>query len=334
MFDIPGILVLIALIALFGFLITRAWKLRNPFLKWIGVFFIGLLTLIPTAMFVLALIGFAKLNKHYDNPVANIQVVGTPEQIARGEKLANACASCHSPGNQPPLSGVNFGAKFGFPPMMGVLYAPNLTPSGDIQDWSDGEIIRAIREGIHKNGRSLLIMPAGDFRNMSDEDVQAVVAYLRSQPPTGGPTPGTQFNVLGAIFTNLSDFRTAQQPVGQVVAPPAGTPVYGKYMVDVIGCRSCHGPELQGRVDTGQLGPPAGPNLTRIVPQWTEEQFMAFFNSGTLPGGGKVPIITLSSGYSEPRMNWPMVRAVATDDELKAMYAYLHSLPPVEGPAQ
>jgi hypothetical protein len=61
---------------------------------------------------------------------------------------------------------------------------------------------------------------------------------------------------------------------------------------------------------------------------------MAFFNSGTLPGGGKVPIITLSSGYSEPRMNWPMVRAVATDDELKAMYAYLHSLPPVEGPAQ
>jgi mono/diheme cytochrome c family protein len=169
---------------------------------------------------------------------------------------------------------------------------------------------------------------------MSDEDVRAVVAYLRSQPPTGGPTPGSQFNVLGAIFTNLSDFRTAQQPAGRVSTPPPGTPQYGKYLVDIIGCRDCHGPQLQGRVENGQPGPPAGPNLTLIIPQWTEEEFMTFFNTGTLPGGGKVPILTMASGFSEPRMNWPMVRAVATDDELKAMYVYLHRLQPIEGPAK
>jgi cytochrome c553 len=333
MFDIAGVLSLVGLIAIFGFLTFRAWKAKNPWLKWIGTLLAGLLTLIPAALLALALVGYAKLNTRFDNPVEDIQVDRTPAQIARGEKLANACASCHSPGNQPPLSGTNFIVKFDFPPM-GTLYAPNLTPSGDISDWTDGELIRAIREGVRKNGRSLLIMPADQYRNLSDEDVQALVAFLRSQPATGGPTPENGFNVLGAIFTNLSDFRTAQPPVGHVSAPPAGTVEYGKYMVDIIGCRSCHGPELQGRLETGQPGPPAGPNLTRIIPQWTEEEFMAFFNSGTLPGGGKVPIITLSSGYSEPRMNWPMVRAVATDDELKAMYAYLHSLPPVEGPAQ
>jgi cytochrome c553 len=328
MFDMVGILILVALIAVFGFLTVRAWKARRRWLKWIGGLLAGLLALISTALLVLALVGFGKLNARFNNPVENIQVARTPAQIARGEKLANACASCHSPGNQPPLSGTNFVEKFAFPPM-GTLYAPNLTPSGDISDWTDGELIRAIREGVHKNGRALLVMPSDQYRHLSDEDVQALVAFLRSQPATGGPTPNNSFNVLGAIFTNLADFRTAQQPVGHVTAPPPGTPEYGRYLVDVIGCRSCHGAELQGRVETGQPGPPAGPNLTQIIPQWTEEEFMTFFNTGMLPGGAKVPVITLPSGYTEPRMNWPMVRAVTTDDDLKAMYVYLHSLPVV-----
>jgi mono/diheme cytochrome c family protein len=198
------------------------------------------LTLIPAALLGLALIGFSMLNKHYDNPLATIHVTGTQAQIVRGEQLAHACMSCHSPGNDLPPSGSNFVEKFGMPPM-GTLYAPSLTPSGDIQDWSDGELIRAIREGVHKNGRSLLLMPSGNFRNLSDEDVQALVAYIRSQSASGGPTPNNQLCVLGAFFMNLSDFRTAQQPAGRVTAPKTGTSGYGKYLVDVIGCQACHG---------------------------------------------------------------------------------------------
>jgi mono/diheme cytochrome c family protein len=260
-------------------------------------------------------------------------VAKTSAQIARGEQLAHICVSCHTKNNQLPLSGTNFAAKFDLPPM-GTLYAPNLTPGGDIDGWTDGEVVRAIREGVHQNGRSLLVMPAQDFRNLSDDDAQALVAYLRSQPATGGPTPTNQFNLLGAIFTNLSDFRTAQQPVNSVTAPQPGTSAYGKYMVDVIGCRDCHGDQLQGKVDNGQPGPPPGPNLTKLVPQWTEEQFMTFFNTGTLPDGGMVPTLTLPGGFSEPRMPWPMVRAATTDEELEAMYAYLRSLPPLDGPTQ
>jgi cytochrome c553 len=333
MFDTVGILILIMVIAVFAFLTARAWKLKNAFLKWVGIFLTGVLTLIPAALLVLALVGFAKLNQHYSNPVASIQVDRTPAQIARGERLAHACMSCHSPGNELPLSGTNVGEKFDMPPL-GTLYAPNLTPSGDIQDWSDGELIRAIREGVRKDGRSLLVMPSGNYRNLSDEDVQAIVAYLRSQPATGGPTPKNQFNMLGAVFMNLSDFRTAQQPVGRVTAPQTGTPEYGKYLVDVIGCRDCHGDRLQGIVDNGQPGPTPGPNLTKIVPGWTEEQFMAFFNTGKIPGGGQVPMITFASGFTEPKMPWPLTRATTTDDELKAMYAYLHSLPAVDSPTR
>jgi cytochrome c553 len=332
MFDIAGILALIGAVVLFGFLTIRAWKSENMFLKWIGVFVGGLLTLIPLAMLVLALVGFAKLNGQHDNPVADVQVSGSPAQLARGEQLAHICTSCHSPGNELPLSGSNFAVKFGLPPL-GTFYAANLTPSGNIAAWSDGEVIRAIREGVHKDGRSLLVMPSANFRSMSDEDVQALVAYLRSQPGTGDPTPDTRFNVLGAIFMNLADFRTAQQPVGSVAAPAADPLAQGEYMVDIMACRDCHGEQLQGKVADGKPGPTPGPNLTKIVPQWTEDQFMTFFNTGTLPGGGQVPTVTLPSGFTEPVMPWPMVRAAATDEELQAMYAYLHSLSPVEGPA-
>lgn len=333
MFDIVGVFIIIVLITLFGYLTTRAWKLKNAILRWGGVIIAGLLTLISTTLLVIALIGFYKLNERYDNPVANVQVTGTAAQIARGQQLAHMCVNCHATDSQLPLSGTDMAAKFPFPPL-GTLYAPNLTPSGNITDWTDGEVIRAIREGVHKNGRSLLIMPAVTYRNLSDDDVQALVAYLRSQPATGGLTPSTQFNLLGALFLNLGDFQTAQQPVGSVTAPQPGTPEYGKYMVDILGCQFCHGDQLQGKLDNGQPGPPPGPNLTLIVPKWTEEQFMTFFNTGELPGGKTVPILTLPSGFSEPRMPWPMVRAATTDEELMAMYAYLHSLPLLEGPTK
>jgi len=333
MFDFAGVLILVVLIALFGYLTARAWKLKNVILKWGGMSLAGLLTITLTALLVLGLIGFYKLNERHNNPVANVQVAGTPAQIARGEKLANICVNCHTLNNQLPLSGVDFLTKFAGPPL-GTLYAPNLTPSGNIQDWTDPELIRAIREGIHKDGRSLLIMPAESLRNLSDDDVQALVAYLRSQPAAGEPTPTNKFDLVGAIFINLFDFRTAQPPVSSVTALQPGTPEYGKYMVDIIGCRGCHGDQLQGKLDIGQPGPPPGPNLTLIVPQWTEEQFMTFFNTGQLPSGGTVPILTLSNGYSEPRMPWQVVRAVATDNELKAMYVYLHNLPLVEGPTK
>lgn len=333
MFDSVGILFLVGLSVLLGFLTRRAWRIKSRLLRWGGVVGAGLLTLIPVVLLGLALRGFYWLNERHANPVADRRVAGTPAQIARGEQLAHACVSCHAPGDQLPLSGVNFAAKFDLPPL-GTLYAPNLTPGGNIDDWTDGEVVRAIREGVHKTGRSLLIMPASSYRNMSDDDVQAIVAYLRSQPATGGPTPTNQFNLIGALFLNLSDFRTAQAPVGRVTAPPPGTPEYGQYLVDILECRSCHGDRLQGKADNGLPGPTPGPNLTQIVPQWTEEQFLHFFNTGELPGGGTVPILTLPSGFSEPRMPWPSVRAATTDDELKAMYAYLHSLPPAAGPVQ
>jgi len=211
-------------------------------------------------------------------------------------------------------------------PPFGKVYAPNLTPAGEIRDWTDGEIIRAIREGVHKDGRALIIMPSQSFHHLSDNDAQAIVAYLRSQPATGQKNPPTKLNVLGAMFLALGLAPTsAQPPITQpVVAPSASTSAeYGKYLVDVLDCRTCHGARLEGTKHKGP-GPPDGPNLTMLVPAWTEPGFIGTIRTGVDPNGYK-----LKPGGGMP---WKQISGFASDDDLKAIYAYLHSLTPVVGP--
>jgi mono/diheme cytochrome c family protein len=85
-------------------------------------------------------------------------------------------------------------------------------------------------------------------------------------------------------------------------------------------CQLCHGENLGGLTET--YGPPLGPNLTKVVPQWTEEQFITFFRTGQIPQGAVI-------GETMP---WEILSEMLSDDDLKAMYAYIKSLPPVEGP--
>jgi mono/diheme cytochrome c family protein len=319
MFDFIGVGVLVLLTALFGFLAFKSWTAKNAILKWGGGIVTSLLTLVCGLLLVLGLVGFAKLNAKHNNPVSDVQIAGTPEQLARGQNLAQTCVGCHSPNAQMPLTGRNF-FEGGGPPI-GTLYAPNLTPAGNLASWSDGEIIRAIREGIHKDGRSLLIMPSGTFKNMSDEDVQALVAYLRSQPAAGEASPTPQITVVGALFMNIAPFQTAQEPVGVVTAPPAGVSAeYGQYLVSFIGCTDCHAPDLAGITPEESQGGPAGPNITKVIPSWTEEEFVTFFRTGQLPNGNPVG----------PEMPWQEYDKALSDDELKAIYAYLHGLPPID----
>ena len=91
-------------------------------------------------------------------------------------------------------------------------------------------------------------MPSQAYRNLSDADVQALVAYLRSQPAVDNPQPARNLNVLAALFLGAGMFPpSAQAPVGSVTAPPAGaTAEYGEYLVPIGGCADCHGVKLDG----------------------------------------------------------------------------------------
>ncbi len=312
------ILVLIALLVLFAWLARRAWRARNAIVKWVGVVLAGLLTLILALATIVAAVGFFKLYVPSGNPVTNVKVQGTPDQIARGQKFANLCAGCHSTATKLPLDGANDNFVGG----LGTVVPPNLTPAGPLKDWSDGEIIRAIREGVHQNGRALIIMPSETFHNYSDADVQAVVAYLRSQPAVNHDTPTNDLGPVAMFLVGAGIFPTAvQQPITQpVIAPPAGvTADYGKYLVDVSGCRVCHGEYLAGGKPGGFT--PVGPNLTVIVPKWNSDaDFVKTIRTGVDPTGHTL---------NPDMMPYKELSAMYTDDELRAIYQYVHGLAPL-----
>jgi mono/diheme cytochrome c family protein len=310
---ILSILLVLALAIAFGWLTWRAWRLRQPVLRWIGVTLGGLLTLAFAFVTVVSGIGLYRLQARHPNPVPALQVSASPD-LARGERLSNLCAGCHSTTTMLPLDG----ASDSFLGPLGALYPPNLTPAGTIRDWSDGEVVRAIREGVGRDGRGLIIMPSETLRYLSDADAQAIVAYMRSQPAVQHPTPPTEMSLLGASIIGLGQLPiNVQPPTGSVQAPPlAPTPEYGEYMTNISGCRVCHGENLTGGTPS-DFGPAAGPNLVPIVSAWTPDQFVRTIRTGTDPFG---------RALDPQAMPWRETSRAMQDDELRAIHAYIRRL--------
>ncbi|MGH2460884.1 MAG: c-type cytochrome [Chloroflexota bacterium] len=317
------VLVLVGIV--FALLVARAARAKNPLLRWLGVIVAGLLTGVCVLVGTIDLVGVYRLNAVHANPVSELKVSASAEQLARGEHLAHVCAACHSTTGSLPLNGGS-ASILSSPDGSGLatLYAPNLTPGGPLKDWSDGEIIRAVREGVDQNGHALIIMPSEGFHQMSDSDVQAIVAYLRSQPAVDRATPPRNVYLIGTLLIGAGVFPTSVQApiVGPVAPPPAGPSAeHGAYLVAISGCRSCHGADLAG--GRAGAGPPDGPNLTLIVPRWTATQFVTTIRTGKDP-----------NGYSlrPDMMPWKEFSAAYSDEELTAIDAYLRTLKPIEHP--
>ncbi len=313
-------LVIVAAMLVFGWLTRRIWRVKRGFIKWLGVGLSGLLTLLLVAVSVAGAIGLYRLYVPRGSAVEVLQVAGTPEQIARGEHLAVfECVGCHTTNGELPLSGGNnIGEEIPIP--IGDFYSINLTPGGPLKDWSDGEIMRALSEGVDENGRPLLIMSATEVRFFNDEDKQAIIAYLRSQPAVDNPTPlpPDQPTILGVILVGAG-LLPLQPPVEVETVPKAATAEYGEYIVSWTRCRACHGEDLGG--GSGRVGAfevPIGPDL-RLVQGWTEEEFITTLRTGVDPSGHEL------DGEIMP---WEGL-ALLDDVELGALYAYLNSLPPV-----
>ncbi len=318
--NVLGVLLLLGIAALFGWLAWRAWHARRAIIRWPAGIAASLLAFVFAAIAVVALLGFYRMYQRQSNPVAAVKVAASADQIAHGQRMAAMCIECHSSTGKLPLDGSKANMAEGGPPV-GVFYAPNLTPAGPLKDWSDGEIIRAIREGVHKSGRALLIMPSQGFTGMSDEDVQALVAYLRTQPAVQRDLPEVQPNVLAALFVGSGLFQTSVQPpiAGPSVAPQAGvTPEYGAYLVGFSGCRDCHGKNLEGRTASGQLEAPSAPNLRDPAGKWQAPDFVKTFRTGVTPEGMQLI-----------EMPWQDYNSALTDEELQAIHAYIVSLGPV-----
>ena len=320
MFDVLGVTTLVLLATLSGWLALRVRRAQSPFVKWFGLVIASLVSLACTAAVGLTIVGFYRINfPPYQLAVADMKVAGTPDQVARGASFGAFCATCHSPDGKPPLVGRNLATDG---PPMGTLWAANLTRAGEIEHWSDGEVIRAIREGVHKTGRALILMPSEIFRHLSDADVEAIVAYLRSQPAVEPNTPPTQLNVLVAFFIGLGLAPTSAQPpiTRPIIAPPEGdSREHGEYLVSILGCRRCHGENLTGGTGGGPGSPPA-PNLRVILAAWSVENFVRTLQTGIDPYNR-----TLAEGMPSKGIS-----AIASDTGLKAIYQYIRGLPPID----
>jgi mono/diheme cytochrome c family protein len=290
-------------------------------LKWIGVILGGLVGLLALAFIVLYLLGSARLNKKYDVPVEAINVPTDAQSVQRGEHLATIfiCTRCHTEN----LSGEVY---FAVPGMLSIP-TPNLT-SGDGgigRSFTDEDWVRAIRHGVGPDGRALFIMPAKSFHSLGEEDLGAVIAFMKSLPPVDHVLPERRVELLGRLMMGAGMFPpfSADQIVHDNPPPPApaqGVSVaYGEYLSRT--CTECHGANLNG----APFGPPGQevltPNLTPggELSIWSEEDFIHTMQTGVTPFGRKL----------NKEMPWEYFGRM-TDDELKAVWMYLKSLPALE----
>jgi mono/diheme cytochrome c family protein len=301
-------------------------------LKWTGLI---LLFIIAGLSVTVAL----RQHLKYDAPYPKITASTDTAVIARGRHLVlgpGHCVDCHSKtknvdsvlklGQDPVLSG---GFEFDLP--FGKFYTRNLTPDKEtgIGNMTDGEIARVLRYSVKKNGESVL--PFMPFQNMSDEDLTAIISYLRSLKPVQNPVPDHDYNVMGMV---IKAFMI--KPAGPSETPKSAvwrdtTANYGKHMVmAVANCNECHtkrnsigdyvGKPLAGGTEFEEEGQPTlvSPNLTpdpsgRIF-DWTQEMFIKRFRMGKL--------------IKHSHMPWESYGRM-TDDELKAIYNYLQTVEPV-----
>ena len=254
--------------------------------------------------------------------------------LARGTYLMDsivACGNCHvqrDKGNPLVDRGLSGGMLFDEEPFK--AYAPNITPDREtgIGNWTDAQLVKAIREGIRPDG-SLIgpPMPILFYRGMSDDDVNAIVAYLRAQPPVKNAVPKSEYRIK--LPPNYGPAINRK-----VVAPsPKDTRKYGAYLAGPLGhCLDCHTPWVKGIPDMNKPG--AGGNLFKgpwgvavsrnLTPHesglkgWTDAEIARAIREGVRKDGSPL----------KPPMAYGWYKNISEDD-MKVLIAYLRSLKPL-----
>jgi len=286
----------------------------------------------------------ARQHLTFDAPYPDVVASTDSAIVERGHYIVRSvapCASCHgdpaqaaanAQGADVPLVG---GFEFAIPP--GRFYTRNLTPDSatGLGAVSDKAIARALRYGVGHDGRALL--PFMEMQGLADDDLQAVVSYLRTQPAVNHPVPNHRYTLLGKVIKAT----VLAKPVGPPTTPPAHAPrgasvETGRYLVESVAlCWACHtersqmtgalvGPRFGGTKNFTEPDDPSHswspPNITADpetgrLGKWTEDQFVARFRQGRLLPGSPMPWQAFS------KMN---------EEDLRAIYQYLKSVPPVK----
>jgi mono/diheme cytochrome c family protein len=234
----------------------RARRMKNKFVKWGVMGLAAVLAVAASLAAALMIVGTIKQHAR-SAPVPDLEVEASAERIARGKAVVDGfCSGCHSRTGTL-TGGLDIGEHF--PLRVGSFVSSNLTPAGRLKRWSDGEIFRAIRNGIDADGRWLTLMSYTNAGNLSDDDTQAVIAYIRSVPAAGEPTPDppSRLNLLGLLMLSAGMLPSGKPVItSSITAPPKGpTFAFGEYILSYQDCRECHGRDLACRGNLGRSHP-------------------------------------------------------------------------------
>lgn len=259
---------------------------------------------------------------------------GSAALLERGKYLMNgvvACGNCHfqrGPQGEPLLDkGLSGGMVFDEPPFK--AYAPNITPDREtgIGRWTDAQLAKAIREGIRPDKTVIgPPMPISFYREMSDDDLAAIIAYLRAQPAVSNKVPKSKYHI---------PLPPSYGPtIKQVKAPsPRDKVKYGEYLANIGHCMDCHNPRDQkGMLQMLQLGAggqefrgPWGVSVSRnLTPHETglKNATDAQIERGIREG------IDKNGQPMKPPMGFPFYKTINAED-MSALIAYLRSLKPI-----
>jgi mono/diheme cytochrome c family protein len=303
---------------------------------------------------VLGFVGFVQMSydRTFDGPMPDIKASDDPAVIERGKYMVFAaahCGTCHGDvdqhekaiaGEELPLSG---GFVIDIPP--GKFTAPNITPDEEtgIGSFTDGEIARALRYGVGRDGRALF--PFMPFQHISDDDLTAIISYLRAQEPVKREHPRREFSFIGkAVAALVLEPEAPSREVHESITPEP-TAEYGRHLAyDVANCYGCHtdrdlmSGEFIGEPFGGGLKFPSEadptvmlvtPNLTKhatgMLSRYDEDGFIARLRAGTTIANGT------KNGLPVPGtpMPWGAIGKM-TDDDLRAIYLFLESLDPID----
>lgn len=288
-------------------------------LRVIAYLLAGVVVLVAIAFGVVYFKSNARLEKRHAVQARTLLVPDNPEAITLGRHLAvtRGCTDCHGPDFA--------GAPVITDAMVGQLHGPNLTRGrgGLPADYSDADYVRAIRHGVARDGRALVLMPSAEYTTLSDEDLGALIAYLKTVKPVdkdrGPVSPGPILRMLlltGEVKLGAEEINhAARQPVS---VPVATTREYGAYLAN--SCTGCHGPNLSGGKIPG--APPDWPMAANLTPHasarlkdWTEKDFFTALRTHQRPDGSAIDKVM------------PAAFGQMKDVELTALWLYLKSLP-------
>lgn len=288
--------------------------------RWVGIALSAIIGVIMIALAVIWVRSNAILHKTYDVTVETVAFPAPDSAVlARGEHLVKAvvlCGDCH---------GQNLaGTWIMDDPSFARLRAANITPAGKGGTYSDADWVRLLRHGVKPNGQSAVVMPAESYRYLTDADLAAVVAYVRSVPPAEGSSDGLIPGPISRMLLTMGPLRAilvAPRIAADTMAMPTETTPdttagYGYYLVHTAGCIGCHGDHLSGGPIPG--GDPNSPPAANITPGGIGSWAFADFERALRTGVG------MAGRQIDPGM--PR-RAQMTDLELTALWKYLHSIP-------